>query len=203
MSESDAHIQDSDILEMTGQEVNKAKTHIRFVATLPSGRQLSSEWLDPGRKREAMLKWLEAVRANIAADEEEARLRAKRRASPIDAPSVESPPSPAGSTTPTPNTTSATPAGRTPPTHNSVSSSAPCADPSAYVRQEYVKAAAAEIYWKEQLERAAHEADLAHKSLNKWKTIAQSIGVVTSEENLAAAAGSVESGGVQQASSEP
>src|SRR5690348_1917385 len=80
MSEQDAHIQDAEILKISKQETNDAGNRIRFLATLPSGREIHSEWLDPGQRREAMKAWLGAVRAEIVADEEETRLKAKRGA---------------------------------------------------------------------------------------------------------------------------
>lgn len=74
-----ADIQDSAIMAMSKQETND-KGKMQFSASLPSGREIHSEFFDPGRKRDALLAWLPAVRSAILSDDEEARAQAKQNA---------------------------------------------------------------------------------------------------------------------------
>lgn len=83
-------LNDSDILEQTSQ-LNDGKGNIKFKITLPSGRELSSEWISPDHRRTAIHAWLEAVKAQAVADSEaeeaerNARLRRKAAESkPVD-----------------------------------------------------------------------------------------------------------------------
>lgn len=58
-------INDKAILDNSTQE-KASNGSFRFVITLPGGQLLTSEWLNPEKKREAIKIWLEAVRNAIA-----------------------------------------------------------------------------------------------------------------------------------------
>lgn len=190
MSENDAHIQDSQILAMSKQEANE-RGMLRFLATLPSGREVATGWFDPGKKREMMQTWLAGVRAELVKDEEEAKAAMRRRLSQQDAQndalSAAQKDLRDGSTTPQRSNADATPAARMSRSPQPASSpGVSVSDPSEFVRQEYVKAAAAAVFWRGQLRHAEAEFASAEFALAKWKAIGQSLGVVLSEANPAA-----------------
>ena len=83
---------DGDILRDTVQK-NDGKGNIMFEYLLPSGRKLTSEWVNPDNRRKAIMAWLDAVKSQAALDsqvEEERRnamlreAQAKRRRDTVD-----------------------------------------------------------------------------------------------------------------------
>ena len=200
MSEADAHIQDNDILKMSRQETNDAGNRIRFVATLPSGRDLHSEWLDPGKRREAVQAWLGAVRAEIVADEEEARLQARKAALMARAQQdTAREPQPTAPSVAIPASTSNQTAERLSTPVARGLSSAPSApslstDPNVFVRQAVAEADKRVAYWRAEAAKAIAETQAAEADLKKWRAIAQSLGVPTDEASGADRAAAVEPG---------
>lgn len=201
MSEADAHIQDADILKMSIQEQHESKPLIRFACELPSGRKLHSEWLDPGKRREAVQAWLGAVRSEIVADESEARLRAKAKAAlaaaeqqeSIHQPTVHSAAPPASSSMPARPITTAERASSSAPSVPSLST-----DPNVFVRQAVVAAEQAVAYWRAESAKAIAELQAAEAALKKWRAIALSLGVPTSEVFDGAGVPVEPAGGMQQ-----
>lgn len=72
-------IGDSTILDQTKQYEN-GNGQIQFKITLPSGRELESEWLKPDMKKKAMVAWLDVVKAEAVADSDAARAEARESA---------------------------------------------------------------------------------------------------------------------------
>lgn len=153
-----ADIQDSTIMGMSKQETNDTG-RMKFIAALPSGRELSSEFFDPGRKRDALLAWLPAVRSAILADDEEARAQAKRNATAIPAivasvQHIVKPQLGAGETD--------------------------RMDPLDYVKGRRQQAELDLQYWTGVAVGATGEMEAARAALTKWTQIEQSIGGMTS-----------------------
>lgn len=68
---------DNQILQMTLQETGEGGT-VRLKTTLPSGRDLVSEWMSPDDARKAVMPWCENVRQQVDADARETAARKKR-----------------------------------------------------------------------------------------------------------------------------
>lgn len=77
-------LNDGDILQQTTQR-NDGQGNIQFVITLPSGRVLTSEWISPDNRRQAVHAWLDVVKAQAVGDseaeEQERNARLRRKAS--------------------------------------------------------------------------------------------------------------------------
>src|ERR1700745_3723849 len=67
---------DGEIINNTVQNRNE-KGHIQFETTLPSGRKVTSEWLNEDQVKKALAPWLDAIKGQLALDKEE--LEAERR----------------------------------------------------------------------------------------------------------------------------
>lgn len=77
-------INDGTIITGTSQKQDE-KGNVRFFFTLPSGTVMCSEWIRPEQRKEALIKWLEAVRTNIVDDlstMRRAKIEAARAAAP-------------------------------------------------------------------------------------------------------------------------
>lgn len=70
-------INDGDIIGQTRQVAND-KGHIQFQIDLPSGREVTSEWLNEDNRKKALLPWVEAVKREMVTDAEEVRAQARR-----------------------------------------------------------------------------------------------------------------------------
>jgi hypothetical protein len=70
-------LNDGSILQATRQ-VGGPNDTVKFVITLPSGREFTSEYFQNDRKREALHAWLPAVRQQVVGESEEAENEAKR-----------------------------------------------------------------------------------------------------------------------------
>lgn len=77
MSLEASDLNDGAILQATRQ-IGGANDTVKFVITLPSGREFSSEYFQNERKREALHSWLSAVRQQVVFESEEAEAAAKR-----------------------------------------------------------------------------------------------------------------------------
>ena len=60
-------INDGTVIQGTTQRTDE-KGNVRFVYTLPSGKVMCSEWIAPDMRKTALVRWLDAVRANIVDD---------------------------------------------------------------------------------------------------------------------------------------
>ncbi len=79
---------DSQILQTTVQETGE-DGKVRYKTVLPSGRDLVSEWMDPGQmKGKIVIKWCELVREQVGVDAAEERAAKKRET--IDLPATKS-----------------------------------------------------------------------------------------------------------------
>jgi len=87
-----ADINDGDILNMSSTETAD-DGRVKFHATLPSGRQIESDWVMPDGLRKARMLWVDAVKEQIVLDAQaatqEARDRAMRAKRDIQSESVE------------------------------------------------------------------------------------------------------------------
>lgn len=72
-------ISDSGILDNTKQYQN-GNGQIQFKITLPSGREIESEWLNPEQKKKAMVAWLDVVKDQALQDSDTARQEARELA---------------------------------------------------------------------------------------------------------------------------
>lgn len=168
-------ISDKAIMAGTSVEAQPSSGRIRFVTKLPSGRALESEWVQESDKTKGVLRWCEAVKAEIVADSAAAEEERKQKVltarksrkvlapaptaeqvSPLIFPSVVEPSAgTASDTTAAPNLVS---------------------DPSAFLDGSLKNAEAAEQYWREQFERAERELGKASANLKKWKLIKEALG---------------------------
>jgi hypothetical protein len=73
-------VSDKTIMANTQVESQATSGRIRFATKLPSGRDINSEWVQESSKTAGVIQWCGAVRAEIVADQEEDRARAKRKA---------------------------------------------------------------------------------------------------------------------------
>lgn len=67
---------DSEILQKTTQQSEGGK--VRLKTTLPSGRDLTSEWMAPDAMKKVMIPWCDNVRQQVDADNREAEAKRKR-----------------------------------------------------------------------------------------------------------------------------
>lgn len=79
MSLEGRDINDSAIIDSTRKARND-KGQTQFSIDLPSGREITSEWLSEDNVKKALVPWIEAVRTNMIADAEEVRAQARRTA---------------------------------------------------------------------------------------------------------------------------
>lgn len=163
MTLESSDIQDSEIMGMSRQETND-KGRIKFLATLPSGRELSSEFFDPGKKREALLAWLPAVRGAILSDDEETRLAAKKTAALAQQ----------GADKPAAKPVVVDARGelleKTP-------------DPADYVKR-MVDSSQRDVDWAQNgVDDYTTRLESAQKALHAWKTVEASLGASTSAES--------------------
>lgn len=69
-------INDGTILNATKQSTD-ARGNVQFRVTLPSGREIHSEWIKSDQRKQAMMAWLEKVKEQITSDVQDLQ-RAKR-----------------------------------------------------------------------------------------------------------------------------
>ena len=72
-------VNDGAILNGTRQEAGPGES-TRFRITLPSGREVVSEWIAPENIKKALLMWCETIRQQVAADANASQELAKERA---------------------------------------------------------------------------------------------------------------------------
>lgn len=164
-----ADIQDSAIMAMSKQETNDAGK-MKFIAALPSGRELSSEFFYPGRKRDALLAWLPAVRSAILADDEEARAQARRKTLELPPVAEQRARFIAAEGSP----------GLRVPAAQLGSGETDRMEPLVYVQKQRQNAHDNLTYWTGVAVGATGEMEAARAALTKWSQIEQSIGGMTS-----------------------
>lgn len=72
-------IGDNHILSNT-KRMENGNGQVQFRITLPSGRELESEWLQPDMQKKAMVAWLDVVKAEAVADADLVRMAAREKA---------------------------------------------------------------------------------------------------------------------------
>jgi hypothetical protein len=194
----ESQVNDRSIMEATVIERQDHSGRMRFKTTLPSGRDLRSEWIQESDRTKAEILWAEAVRGQIVADSQEAALRARRQLKEVREKAARSaapvllgpdgqPAVSSGLSTRKPPLPSQTPAMLvTQPTV-----SAP-ADPAAYVRTQHAAARKRLDELKAERERINFEYVAAQKAETQWFGLLQAMGVNTLEETIGS--GSVSAG---------
>lgn len=76
-------LNDGTILQQTKQ-AKDARGNIQFSITLPMGKELRSEFVQPDKAREALKLWLDVVKEQAIAEAKEHRLQQQRKATPVD-----------------------------------------------------------------------------------------------------------------------
>ena len=182
---------DKQIMQNTKVEAQPASGRIRFATTLPSGRKVESEWIKESSKTQGVLKWCEAVRAEIVADQEEAEAKTKRRLMEerASAPALIVPPGLSG-----------TPPGG-PATISSATSAAQnlSSDPVAFIEGQVQAAEASVQRWSFEAQRAQQELTLATNDLRQWQAIRASLLPPT----VATGISSVQTGNSRLSTSDP
>lgn len=149
-------LNDGQILNATRQETNNSD-QLRFSIVLPSGRKVTSEWIDRSKAKQAMFAWLETIKSQVVQDGEakqEAARKARRDAALLSesAPTVS-----AGTDTPP---TLATGRGRT-----------EGADPFLYAERQLALAAAEVQHWDWTYKDAEQKLKKATAVRDKWARI--------------------------------
>lgn len=165
-------ISDKQVMNATKVEAQAASGRIRFITTLPSGRELSSEWIKESNKTQGVLKWCEAVRGAIVGDAEEEAAKTRRRLREQQQ-ATSAPALPAELALPSispsllgqrGSTGLATPAGQT------LSS-----DPTAFLEQALAQAEQTEAFWRGEALKANANHSAAVAALQKWRQIKASL----------------------------
>ena len=169
----ESQVNDRSILEATVIERQDHSGRIRFKTTLPSGRDLNSEWIQESDKTKAGILWAEAVRGQIVADSQEAAARAKRVLREVKAAQPAAPRLLGVDGQALPSSESSMPAAvpsRSPTPATSAM------DPSAYVRAQHAAARQRLDELKEQLEQVKIEYADAKKAEAQWFGLMQAMG---------------------------
>ena len=176
-----SEVSDQQIMRNTKTET--ANGRFRFLTKLPSGRDVESPWKAESDKRKGVLAWVDAVRAEIVADAQEAQAQAKRRyleerqSQQGSAPALivgpdSKPIGPAGSTPLT--TLSSTPAGQ------GLSS-----DPRAFVEGQLAAQTASVERLRSQYKEVSEALRVAHESMLQWRAILASLSSSSQSEKPA------------------
>lgn len=166
-----SEISDKSIMAATQVEAQPSSGRIRFVTKLPSGKELSSEWIQESDKTKGVLRWCEAVRTAVGEEQVEAEAdRKKRVLASRDARAVAAQPGFQGLSASLPPTLASlnTPAGQ-----SSMS------DPAAFLTQAVQNAEQAEAHWRAAAATATANWQAALADLQKWKQIATSLNLQT------------------------
>lgn len=166
-------INDGSVIEATkiAQSQNGA---VQFSITLPSGRELVSEWIAEDKRREARDIWIATVRNEMVADadqkREEARKaataqRLRQEATPTNTGALHTEPAYFGPT----KQTAFTP--DTPTSAGAISTS-----PDDFIRQSLQQAQRDVAYWQGVASGAAAEWKKAQENLDKWTALASALG---------------------------
>lgn len=180
-------INDRDIMTAT-KIFEDAHGRIQFKTTLPSGRDLNSEWVQASDKSKAGILWAEAVRGQIIADSQEASAKARkdlkeRRAAAPPVPKlVDVDGSPLKSGAPSTSQTSINTVGAAQSYSTPAIQNAPAvASPDTYVKSQYLQAKAMAAFAKATLLQAQRDFKEAQQAEAKWFGLVQAMGIDTSE----------------------
>lgn len=175
-------LSDGAILEST-QQFQNGNGQVQFKITLPSGRELESEWLSPDMKKKAMVSWLDVVKDQAILDADQARAEArevamKQRRDALEASTQETD----MATSPAPGqslhtTGSQSPSPVTAPVvgYTAVNGAAPSASPDAYVAAGLTAAEADYTHWNAVAIDAMERALKARENIYKWTNIKRSL----------------------------
>lgn len=181
----ESQVNDRSILEATVIERQDHSGRIRFKTTLPSGRDLNSEWIQESDKTKAGILWAEAVRGQIVADSQEAAAKAKRVLREVKAAQPVAPRLLGVDGQALPSSESSTPAAvpsRSPTPAMSGMPHTVSADPAVYVRTQHTLARQRLDELKEQLEQIKIEYADAKKAEAQWFGLMQAMGGVSGLE---------------------
>lgn len=171
-------LSDGAILEST-QQFQNGNGQVQFKITLPSGRELESEWLSPDMKKKAMVQWLDVVKDQAILDADQARAEAREAA-------MKQRRDAAQAQEPTPENVSTD---TQPPSSTGQSLSAPTAGPAAVAASQRqpitspddfvaagLKAAEADYdHWNQVALDAASRLVAAQQNISKWTNIKRSL----------------------------
>jgi hypothetical protein len=193
-------INDRDIMDGTVIENQDHSGRIRFKTTLPSGRDLNSEWIQASDKTKAGILWVAAVRQQIVADSEESAARARRELKELKAaqPAVPQFVGPDGSPLASSGLSTPVAAPSLSPTLAMLApapTSLPAASPAAYVKAQYTAARQRLNELKEERERINFEYAEAVKVEAQWFGLLQAMGGISVEEGNIGRVGSSAVGG--------
>lgn len=167
-------IGDSTILDQTKQYEN-GNGQIQFKITLPSGRELESEWLKPDMKKKAMVAWLDVVKAEAVADSDAARAEAREAAMKQQRAQRDAPQAPV-QTQEVASTLLASLGAQPVPRQATAAGSAASVSPDSFVEQG-LQAADNEVeYWTQQAAEATTRLLAAQQSRIKWAQIKAAMG---------------------------
>lgn len=179
MSIEGRDINDGAIIEAT-ERLADGNGNTQFKIKLPSGREINSEWLNPDNVKKALQPWVDAVRANIVGDAEEARLETKRRVQEAaqQRPSIVLPAgldaSPLPPTSPLGGLLSPTFAAA--PISSPVTAGSATSNPIEFVFQNLNAAIGSRDYWKGIAEGATQEYIKAIADVERWTNISKALG---------------------------
>lgn len=171
----ESQINDHSIMEATVIERQDHSGRIMFRTTLPSGRALNSEWVQESDKAKAGILWTEAVRGQIVQDSNEAALQARKTLKERRATQAAVAPSLIGTdgqTLYSPVTAPVNTAGLAAP----ASAIAPAADPSQYVKVQYLAAKSLSSFLSGEAARINQELTAAKKAEAQWFGLFQAMG---------------------------
>ncbi len=173
-------INDSAIIDQT-QQLRNAQGKTQFKITLPSGRELESEWLSEDNVKKALWPWVDTVRNEMVADAEEQRAQARRlAASRPKAPALVSVSGDALSVEPPQSVVATVPSGLQtrlpmPVAQPSVSTVSPTAGavstPDQFARQGLEQARKDADYWQGVAQGAMGKWQEASANVEKWERI--------------------------------
>jgi len=181
---------DGEIIRATKQ-ITSEQGLTQFRMTMPSGREIESEWLREDQLKRALLPWIETIRAELQSDADEVRAKARRESEERKlrqqpkAPVLVSPSG--GALTAEPELPDVLPTSRTLPSRSttpvavpSSTASTAAADslssPYEFARKGYEAAKAAERFWANEAEKATAAWIKANEDLLKWQNILAAVG---------------------------
>lgn len=161
-------INDSEVLSKTRQERGQNDS-IRFLLTLPSGREIHSEWIPTDQQKKALFLWIDAAKDQILLDAEESAAAVKRARKPPQ-PEIEVEEDPAA-------------AHGVREMARKVAEQPKVEDPIQHAKNQVALLVAEEAHWLAEFQRATKHLDTTRKMLRKWQTIVASLDAGESNES--------------------
>lgn len=173
---------DGDIIGSTRQ-VTAPSGLTQFQITLPSGREVESEWLREDQLKKALLPWIETIKQELQADADEVRAKARRAAAERTTQKDSVLVSPSGDALTAGRGAVSPPLSGKPPTKQPLATSTTAApssslslDPSDFIRESVVRASDelqdAELAAAEAMQRVIE----ARNNYDKWTKLAEAMG---------------------------